>query len=500
MTTNDETGGQPGESETHAGQSPGTDADDRYEAKEPRWYSNAARAGARSSTFIDQRVLKTLHVPISAAPEKPESTDKYETKWYRWYVLAVLTGVYTFNFIDRQILNILQVPIKAEFDLSNTQLGLMTGFTFALFYVFAGIPIARLADSGNRRNVITISLVIWSGMTALSGAAMSYTHLLLARIGVSVGEAGGSPPAHSMISDIFRKEERATALSIYSTGINIGSLLGFLLGGWIAEFFGWRVAFLVVGIPGVIYALLLRYTVQEPPRGFAEKIKTVEDAPSLMDTARHLFAKKSFQHMAVAAGLHAFIGYGAASFAPIFWNQNHGLGVGAMGTWLAVAGLFGAAGTFLGGVTTDKLVGRDVRWYLWVPMASTILTLPFSLIIYSWSNTQAILILQFIPALTFSMYLAPNLALAHGLVGLRMRATSSAVLFFILNIIGLGLGPLVVGAVSDLLEPLVGIDNVRYSLIIIVTLFNFWCVFHYWMASKSVREDLAEAPNRKGNG
>lgn len=197
--------------------------------------------------------------------------------------------------------------------------------------------------------------------------------------------------------------------------------------------------------------------------------------------------------MAVAAGLHAFIGYGAASFAPIFWNQNHGLSTGVMGTWLAVAGLFGAAGTFLGGLTTDKLVGRDTRWYLWVPMASTIITLPFSLIIYSWSNTAAILVLQFVPAVTFSMYLAPNLALAHGLVGLRMRATSSAVLFFILNIIGLGLGPTIVGIVSDLLEPSVGIDNVRYALIIIVTLFNIWCVFHYWMASKYVREDLAQA-------
>lgn len=432
---------------------------------------------------------------LDTTVSKAEPASKYETSWYRWYVLAVLTGVYTFNFIDRQILNILQVPIKEEFDLSNTQLGLMTGFTFALFYVIAGIPIARIADRGNRRNVITVALVVWSGLTALSGLAMNYTQLLLARIGVSIGEAGGSPPAHSMISDIFKKEERATALSIYSTGINIGSLLGFLLGGWIAEFFGWRVAFMVVGLPGIAYALLLRFTVQEPPRGFAEKIKKVEDAPSLKDTAKYLLTKKSFRHMSIAAGLHAFIGYGAASFAPIFWNQNHGLGIGAMGTWLAVAGLFGAVGTFLGGVTTDRLVGRDVRWYLWVPMASTILTLPFSLIIYSWNNTLAVLILQFVPALTFSMYLAPNLALAHGLVGLRMRAMSSAVLFFVLNIIGLGLGPLVVGFLSDILEPTAGIDNVRYSLIIIVTVFNFWCVFHYWIASRHVTKDLADSPH-----
>jgi MFS family permease len=430
-------------------------------------------------------------------PSKNDHLDagRYETKWYRWYVLAILTGVYTFNFIDRQILNILQVPIKKEFDLANWQLGLLTGFSFALFYVVAGIPIARLADKGNRRNIITAALVVWSGMTALSGAVFAYWQLLIARIGVSIGEAGGSPPAHSMISDIFKKEERATALSIYSTGINIGGLLGFLMGGWIAQYFGWRLAFFVVGIPGILYALLLRFTVQEPPRGFAEKITEVGESPSMAETAKALSQRKSFRHMAVAAGLHAFIGYGTASFNPLFWDQNHQLGLGVMGTWLAIAGIFGAAGTFLGGLTTDKLVVRDTRWYLWVPALSTIITLPFSLVMYTWSNTQAVLILQFIPAVTFSMYLAPNLALAHGLVGLRMRAMSSAVLFFVLNIIGLGLGPLIVGIVSDLLEPSVGNDNVRYSLIIIIMIFNVWCVFHYWMASKSVREDLALAPH-----
>ena len=457
--------------------------------------SGALESLAKVGNAIDQKALKPIGVPILAEPAKPITTNKYETKWYRWYVLAILTGVYTFNFIDRQILNILQVPIKAEFDLANWQLGILTGFTFAAFYVVAGIPIAKLADNGNRRNIVTIALAVWSGMTAISGAVFAYWQLLLARIGVAVGEAGGSPPAHSMISDIFKKEERATALSIYSTGINIGGLLGFLLGGWIAEFFGWRLAFLVVGIPGVLYALLFRFTVAEPPRGFAEKIEQTEDAPTMMETAKILIQRKTFRHMAIAAGLHAFIGYGAASFNPFFWTQNHQLSLGVLGTWLAIAGLFGAFGTFLGGLTTDKLVARDGRWYLWVPALSTIITLPFYLVMYTWNNTQAVLILQFIPAITFSMYLAPNLALAHGLVGLRMRAMSSAVLFFILNIIGLGLGPFCVGLLSDLLEPSFGIDNVRYSLIIIITIFNVWCVFHYWWASRTVREDLALAPN-----
>jgi len=263
------------------------------------------------------------------------SEELYSTSWYRWYVLFVLTGVYTFNFIDRQILNILQVPIKAEMGLSNTQLGLLTGFTFAIFYVVAGIPIARLADKGNRRNIVAISLGAWSFMTAISGLTQNYVQLLLARVGVSIGEAGGSPPSHSMISDIFKRHERATALSIYSTGINFGGLLGFLLGGWIAQFFGWRWAFFVVGVPGLVYALLLRFTVREPPRGFAEKIETVDDAPTMIEVARILLRRRTFRHMAIASGLHAFIGYGAANFAPLFWVQNHGLTLGVLGTWSA---------------------------------------------------------------------------------------------------------------------------------------------------------------------
>ncbi|MBQ74940.1 MAG: MFS transporter [Gammaproteobacteria bacterium] len=421
------------------------------------------------------------------------SEELYSTSWYRWYVLFILTGVYTFNFIDRQILNILQIPIKAEMGLSNTQLGLLTGFTFAIFYVVAGIPIARLADKGNRRNIVAISLGAWSLMTAISGMTQNYVQLLLARVGVSIGEAGGSPPSHSMISDIFDRNERATALSIYSTGINFGGLLGFLLGGWIAQYFGWRWAFFVVGIPGLIYALLLRFTVREPPRGFAEKIVVVEDPPTMLEVARILLQRRTFRHMALASGLHAFIGYGAANFAPLFWTQNHGLTLGILGTWSAIWGIFGALGTFLGGVVTDRMIGRDLRWYLWIPALSTIFTLPFSLAIYTISHTGFVLFLAFVPAISFSMYLAPNLALAHSLVGLRMRAMASAVLFFILNIIGLGLGPLVVGMVSDFLEPMVGNDNVRYALILVVSIVNIWCVFHYWMASRTVRDDLALA-------
>ena len=199
------------------------------------------------------------------------SSRLYENKTYGYFVLGVLTTVYSFNFIDRQLLVILQESIKAEMGLSDTQLGLLSGFSFAIFYVSFGIPLAKLADTWIRRDVIAISLTIWSSMTAVSGFAQNFIHLLLARIGVAIGEAGGSPPAHAMVSDIFNQEQRATALAIYSTGINIGILFGFLLGGWINEFYGWRTAFLVVGLPGIALAIFLKLAVAEPDRGMAEE-------------------------------------------------------------------------------------------------------------------------------------------------------------------------------------------------------------------------------------
>ena len=203
-------------------------------------------------------------------PPVPPLENPYASPSARKYALVVLTLVYTFNFIDRQLLSILQESIKVDLSLSDSQLGLLTGFAFAMFYVTAGIPIARFADRSNRRNIVAVSVGLWSAMTAVSGLVQNYGQLLAARIGVGVGEAGGSPPSHSIVSDIFPPEKRASALAFYSTGVNLGILFGFLFGGWLNEFFGWRVAFMVVGIPGVLLAILVRTTVREPIRGLME--------------------------------------------------------------------------------------------------------------------------------------------------------------------------------------------------------------------------------------
>ena len=290
------------------------------------------------------------------------------SKSYRNYVLLLLMIVYIFNFIDRQILVILQESIKMELGLSDKQLGLLSGFSFAVFYVVCGIPIARLADRYNRVNIVSASLAIWSAMTALSGLAGNFFHLLAARIGVGVGEAGASPPSHSIISDYFPHEERGRALSIYSIGIYIGILIGFLAGGWINQYFGWRTAFLVVGGPGILLAIVVKLTLREPLRGHldAGDHESMPDGEFLPDVKR-IWALRSFRYAAIGAGLNAFLGYGALNFMPSFAIRLHEVPVGMVGTWLAlIVGLAGAAGVYSGGHLSDHLGKRDQRWAYWI--------------------------------------------------------------------------------------------------------------------------------------
>ncbi len=415
---------------------------------------------------------------------------------YRWYALAVLTMVYVFSFIDRQILVILQESIKADLDLSDTQLGLLSGISFALFYVILGIPIARYADRGNRRNIVAIALALWSTMTALSGAAQNFAHLLLARIGVAVGEAGGSPPSHSMISDMFPPQQRATALSIYSTGINFGILLGFVIGGWVNDWLGWRWVFVIIGVPGVAWALLVRLTLSEPTRGHAEKLTQVADAPPFKDTLLLLWSRKSFRHLSLAAGLHAFVGYGVGQWIASFFIRTYALtSTGELATWLGlISGTAGAAGTFLGGYLCDKFGVRDKRWYVFLPAAATVIAVPFYLAVYMLDAYYVALSMYVVPIFFGAMYLGPTIALTHGIVSVRMRALASAILFFVLNLVGLGLGPLVTGMVSDLLTPDFGDQSLRYALALMSVVY-VWSTFHYLMAARTIREDLANSPN-----
>ena len=414
------------------------------------------------------------------------------TKAYRNYVLLLLMVVYIFNFIDRQILVILQESIKAELELSDQQLGLLSGFTFAVFYVVCGIPIARLADRYNRVNIVSASLAIWSAMTAVSGLAANFLHLLAARIGVGVGEAGASPPSHSIISDYFPHEERGRALSFYSIGIYIGILIGFLAGGWINQYFGWRTAFLVVGGPGILLAFVVKLSLREPLRGQFDSghHEPLPEGRFLADI-KQIWSLRSFRYSALGAGLNAFLGYGALNFMPSFAIRLYEVPVGIVGTWLAlIVGLAGAAGVYAGGHMSDHLGKTDPRWPYRVAGISTILSGLFLVAAMLVAGEHAMWGIYIFVVLTSSMFLGPTIAMAHALVGPRYRALASSLLFFVLNIIGLGLGPLTVGTVSDLLAPSLGLESIRWA-IMTTSLAAIAGGGLYLVAARHVTDDLA---------
>lgn len=422
------------------------------------------------------------------------------TNHYRNYVLVMLTLVYVFNFIDRQLLVILQESIKKELDLSDTQLGLLSGFTFAVFYVTMGIPIARLADKGNRRNIVALSLGIWSLMTALSGLARNFVQLLLARIGVGVGEAGGSPPAHAMISDYFPAEKRATALSFYSAGLYFGILIGFLMGGYLNQQLGWRTAFFVLGIPGIVFSLLFYVTVKEPARGATDKNKPVQgNAHSLVEVLRLLYSMKTFVYLSLAGALHVFCIYGLTNWEPSFLSRLHGMANSEIGVALGlIFGITGALGTFAGGFLTDHFGKTDKLWYLKGPAYCILTSIPFVVGSLFIENTSLSLFCLGVTSFLYGTYLGPAIAVSHLLVPASMRALTSAIFFLMINLIGLGFGPLVVGMLSDFLAADLGAESLRWAMSCILAV-SFSAVVLFLRAAGRMSTDLnlAGARNKK---
>ena len=408
----------------------------------------------------------------------------------RHYALGVLVAVYTFNFIDRQILSILIEPVKTDLGLSDTAMGLLTGFAFATFYVTLGIPIARIADRTNRRNLIAGAISIWSLFTAVSGLAQNCWHLLIARIGVGVGEAGCSPAAHSMIADYYPAEQRATALGIYSLGIPFGIMFGLFAGGWINEFFGWRMAFFVVGLPGLLLALLVRFSLTEPPRGMAEGRTDKGAQPGVLETLHYLWQKKSFRHMSFAAGLAAFVGYGFITWAPAFLIRSFDMSTGEVGTWFGlILGIPGGIGIALGGYLADKAGAKDPKWYLWTTALALLVVCPLNFVVFTATNATTAFIAMIIPVLLSNFYQATTFSQTQGISELRMRALAAGILLFIMNIIGLGLGPQLVGLISDLLKDTYGTESLRYALLI-CSLANIWAAVHYFIAGRHLKNDL----------
>lgn len=420
-------------------------------------------------------------------------SEKVATRpWYKWYALGVLTLVYTSSHVDRQIMGIVLEPIKQDLGASDTQMGFLVGLTFALFYATLGMPIAMLADRSNRRNIVTAATTIWSVMTVACGYAGSFIQLALARVGVGVGEAGSSPPSHSMISDLFPVETRGTAMGIFALGVNFGLLIAYLAGGWLTDNVGWRMTFVWVGLPGIAIAALLYFTTIEPERGSSDAVRRPgENAPPFLAVWKHMWRVTTVRHTTIGAALGGFIGYGFVLWMPAFLMRSHDLSATEVGYALALlTGVVGGLGTFSAGRLADALAKRDERWRAWVVAAGKAGYVPFLAAVFLVDNIWLALGLYVVPAFFGGFYLAPTFALIQSLVSLRMRALASSIMLFILNIIGLGFGPQLVGVLSDLFAPAYGQESLRMSLLVLGFL-NLWCAFHYYLAGRTLREDQA---------
>jgi predicted MFS family arabinose efflux permease len=389
-----------------------------------------------------------------------------ETPRYRAIVLLMLVVVYAFNFIDRQIVGILAVPIKADLSLSDTQLGLMGGLAFALFYTFLGIPIAMLADRSNRTTIMTVALVLWSAMTACCGFAQNFVQLFLTRLGVGVGEAGGVAPAYSLVSDYFPSEQRARALGVYSFGIPLGSALGIFFGGLIASLIDWRSAFIAVGIAGIVLAPVFKLVVREPARGRYDPQGASRRPANLRAVFKVLLTKRSFWGLSLGASASSMMGYGLFFWLPSFFVRTHGLSLLQASLYYAAILLVGGiAGIWLGGWSADRFGAGRRRAYALIPAIAFVCTLPF----YVAAVTTSSLVLAFglflVPTALGLVWLGPVLSAIQHVVPAVMRATASAVFLFVNNLIGIGLGSVVLGALSDGLSTRYGADSLRYAIL-----------------------------------
>ncbi len=416
-------------------------------------------------------------------------TDANFTPALRAYTVGLLTFIYTANYVDRQIVAILLESIKLDMGLSDTQLGLLSGLAFAIFYATLGIPIAYLADRVSRKKIIILSLSLFSVMTIICGFAQNFIQLLLARIGVGVGEAGTSPPSHAMIADMYAPNERATPLAIFALGINIGLLIAFLVGGWVNHHYGWRTAFQVVALPGLLLVVIAMFTLRDPPRGLSDG-QEAQKAPPLGEVVRYILKNKTLRQLIIGSTLVVTVGYGAIAWLPTYFVRVHAMTTIEVGQMLALLiGIGGGIGTALGGHFADRLGKRDVRWNLWLIVILALIGLPFSVGAYLATDATLAIILLAFPVSVGALYFGPTLAMLHTLVKPEMRSLASAILLFINNIIGLGLGPLMIGVLSDYFSTDYSTRALPYAMAT-SALLALWASVHLWLAASTLRADI----------
>ena len=405
------------------------------------------------------------------------------THYYRYYVLVMLTVVSMINIMDRLILSILLEDIKAEFTFTDTQLGVLAGLAFALFYALMSIPIARWADISNRKNILAAALIIWSGMTALCGAATGFVSLFLARLGVGIGEAGGSPPSYSIIADYFKPSERARAMGVYVTGSVLGTGGGLIVGGLLGEWLGWRMTFLALGIPGILLGVILYFTVKEPPRGrYDSGSDDSKQAVDIKRTLKSLASNKVYVRVSLSFAMLTMVGYAMALWLAPIMLRNFEVSLGMVGLYLGGTYILGGIpGPLIGGYLTDYMVKRDARWCAWIPaifVLSSVTTFWFSLSADSLSEFLGFF------ALTYALFMIPqgaSLSMLQSSLGSGERALGMSFTLLVTTTVGLAIGPLLVGLLSDALAATYGAKALNYSLMatcgtaaLIAALFYFW--------------------------
>lgn len=405
--------------------------------------------------------------------------------------LALLFLVSLFNYMDRYMLAVLLPAIKTDLRLSDTQVGFVSGLAFTLFYATMGIPIARLADRYSRKNIIAIALAVWSAMTAVCGLAQNFVQLALARIMVGVGEAGCSPPSHSLIADLFPVKQRAKALSVYALGAPVGILIGFLLGGWLTQLYGWRVALFTVGLPGILLAWVVYRRLDEPQRGAADGLANVPALPPFWFSLKTLMASPTFRHVSFATGLYTVLWLGVVQWLPSFFTRSFGLEIGVASTWLAIIlSVSQLIGMLSGGYLADRFGANDLRWYVWVPAIAILISTPMFALTFLTQNPTVAFLSLFLPFMIGVMQGPPSFAVAQGLADLRMRAMAAALLLLVANLVGGGIGPQAVGMMSDFLAPRFNADSLRYALLTVSLLFGMWASLHYFLAGKTIRAEF----------
>jgi len=411
---------------------------------------------------------------------------------YAYAGLGILFFVSFFNYMDRYMLAVLLPAIKTDLDLSDTQIGFITGLAFTLFYATMGIPIARLADRKSRKTIIAIALSFWSLMTVLCGLAQNFIQLALARVLVGVGEAGASPPSHSLIADYFPLEKRATAISFFNIGAPVGILVGFLAGGWLTEYFNWRIALITVGAPGILLALIVAWRLVEPPRGHADGHTAQTETPPLGFVFLTLWRNKTFRHISLGTGVYTILWLGVVQWLPSFYVRTHDMSIGTVSTWLAfILGGSQLIGILAGGFVADRLGRLDLRWYAWVPSLAMLVSTPVFAYTFLTDNSIASMISLFFPFMIGVMQGAPTFAIIQGVSDISMRATAAALMLLIANLIGGGLGPQAVGFLSDLWANTYAEESLGYALLWVSLIAGFWAALHYGLASRTISVDLA---------